>query len=123
MSKYALLRDIALEETTAVQRSLPDPLRAAAAGVPVILERRADIELAGESFEPDLLGLFVGPDFAGRDDHGALPPQILLFLESLWEFSGNDETIFREEVRATYLHELGHYLGLDEDELDERGLA
>jgi predicted Zn-dependent protease with MMP-like domain len=29
---------------------------------------------------------------------------------------------FRNEIRITYLHELGHYLGLDEDDLFERGL-
>jgi predicted Zn-dependent protease with MMP-like domain len=30
--------------------------------------------------------------------------------------------VFRDEVRLTYLHELGHYLGWDEDELAARGL-
>jgi len=30
---------------------------------------------------------------------------------------------FREEVRTTLLHELGHYLGLDEEGLIDRGLA
>ncbi len=33
-----------------------------------------------------------------------------------------DEQVYRAEVRTTYLHELGHYLGLDEDELTQRGL-
>jgi predicted Zn-dependent protease with MMP-like domain len=51
-----------------------------------------------------------------------MPPQILLFYENLWDFAGGEEETYREEVRITYLHELGHYLGLDEDELDERGL-
>ena len=27
-----------------------------------------------------------------------------------------------EEVRITYIHEFGHYLGLDESELEARGL-
>jgi predicted Zn-dependent protease with MMP-like domain len=31
-------------------------------------------------------------------------------------------TTFQEEVRRTYLHELGHYLGLDEEALAERDL-
>jgi len=30
--------------------------------------------------------------------------------------------VYREEVRVTYLHELGHYLGWDEDDLTARGL-
>ncbi|MBL9137881.1 MAG: metallopeptidase family protein, partial [Verrucomicrobiales bacterium] len=54
--------------------------------------------------------------------HSALPSQILLFLENLWEFSEEDEEIFLDEVQTTYLHELGHYLGLDEIDLEERGL-
>ena len=48
---------------------------------------------------------------------------ILLFLENLWDFAGEDEEIFRQEVRTTYLHELGHYLGLEEIDLEERGLG
>ena len=33
-----------------------------------------------------------------------------------------DEADYKEEVRITYFHELGHYLGLEEDDLEERGL-
>jgi predicted Zn-dependent protease with MMP-like domain len=33
------------------------------------------------------------------------------------------EIRFEDKVRITYLHELGHHLGLDEDDLEERGLA
>jgi predicted Zn-dependent protease with MMP-like domain len=32
------------------------------------------------------------------------------------------ESDFREEVRITFLHELGHYLGLNEEDISERGL-
>ena len=39
-----------------------------------------------------------------------------------WLIAEEDEEIFCDEVHTTYLHELGHYLGLDEDELTERGL-
>ena len=35
---------------------------------------------------------------------------------------GGAEESFEEEVGITFMHELGHYLGLDEDDLDERGL-
>jgi predicted Zn-dependent protease with MMP-like domain len=41
---------------------------------------------------------------------------------NLWNFAERNEVVFRKEVRTTLLHELGHYLGLDEDELIERGL-
>jgi predicted Zn-dependent protease with MMP-like domain len=31
--------------------------------------------------------------------------------------------MYREEIRATFPHEPGHYLGLDEGDLEARGLA
>jgi predicted Zn-dependent protease with MMP-like domain len=65
--------------------------------------------------------LFTGAEFV-EEENVPLPPQIILFLENVWDFAEGDEVIFREEVRTTFLHELGHYLGLDEDELTERGL-
>ena len=34
-----------------------------------------------------------------------------------------DETSLREEVRVTVLHEIGHFFGLDEDDLDDLGLG
>jgi predicted Zn-dependent protease with MMP-like domain len=77
--------------------------------------------LLNEGEDPDLLGLFVGPALADPDE-SPLPPQIILFLENLWEFSDGHEDRFREEIRTTYLHELGHYLGLDELDLEKRGL-
>ena len=50
-------------------------------------------------------------------------PRIRLFLDNLWEHAGRDRETFRDEVRVTLLHELGHYLGLDEDQVAELGLA
>ncbi len=43
-------------------------------------------------------------------------------MENLWDFAGTDEEVFLDEVRVTYVHELGHYLGLNEEELEDRGL-
>ena len=31
--------------------------------------------------------------------------------------------VYRQEVRTTYLHELGHYLGWDETDMEDHGLA
>ena len=79
--------------------------------------------LEDENVEPDILGLFVGGDL--EHDAGAppmLPAQILLFLENLWDHAEGDPAVFRDEVRITYLHELGHFLGWDEDEIARRGL-
>ena len=101
--------------------SLPAELREEAARLPVTFEPRPSAGLQADGIEDDTLGLFVGPEFA--EEHNVpMPPQIILFLQNLWEFSEGDEAIFREEVATTLLHELGHFLGLDEDELFDRGL-
>ena len=114
---------MALAEVGATMAALPAPLRERARAVPVTIERRPNAHQRRDGIAPDTLGLFVGPEFAEQEFTTApLPPQIILFLENIWEQAEADEGIFVEEVRTTYLHELGHYLGLDEDGLIERGL-
>ncbi len=117
------LRALAAEEVEATLGALPAPLRERAQALPVTLQRRPNAAQRGDGIEPDTLGLFIGPEF-GAEETAALPlpPQIILFLENLWDFAEGDEEIFREEVHTTCLHELGHYLGLDEDGLCDRGL-
>jgi predicted Zn-dependent protease with MMP-like domain len=101
--------------------ALPKPLRVRTGGLPVTFERRPNADLQADGIEPDTLGLFTGAEFAD-EGNVPLPPQMILFLENLKDFAEGEEVIFREEVRTSFLHELGHYLGLAEDELTERGL-
>ncbi|MBW8780640.1 MAG: metallopeptidase family protein [Verrucomicrobia bacterium] len=119
----AKLTRLAEQTVAATLRELPPPVQPVAQSVPVICQDWPSDEVLGDEFEPDILGLFVGPPHgAPSDDAQGLPPQILLFIGNLWDFAGEDPEIFRDEVRLTYLHELGHYLGWDEDELTARGL-
>ena len=112
---------VAEAEVRATVASLPGPLRSQARPLPVTYEPHPQPERLHSDYDPDLLGLFIGASRAHPDEH-PLPPQIILFLENLWEFSDRDTAIYREEIRTTYLHELGHYLGLEEIDLEERGL-
>ncbi|HLP77297.1 MAG TPA: metallopeptidase family protein [Candidatus Paceibacterota bacterium] len=112
---------LATLEVETVLARLPAPLRERAAALPITFEPEPNAGLVDDGIEPDTLGLFVGPEFAAESDV-PMPPQIILFLNNLWDCAGADEQIFREEVRTTLLHELGHYLGLNEDDLFERGL-
>jgi predicted Zn-dependent protease with MMP-like domain len=117
------LVELARAEVTATIAALPQDLRKPAAALPIVYERVPGAALIEDGIEPDTLGLFVGPDFADEEQPSAvIPPQIILFLENIWEMVEEDEKEFRAEVRTTLLHELGHYLGLDEDDLDARGL-
>ena len=115
------LVELAREEVRATVAELPDDLRPRAAALPVSYERVPSRAVIEDGVAPDTLGLFVGGEFA-HEDEVPLPAQILLYLENIFEMVGNDEEEFLEEVHITYIHELGHYLGLNEDELDERGL-
>jgi predicted Zn-dependent protease with MMP-like domain len=120
-SDWEKLQNLALTEIEATLSALPKPLREQAQKLPVTFERVPNSGLQADGIEPDTLGLFTGSEFA---DEGAsvLPPQIILFLENLWDFAEGDEEVFGDEVHTTFLHELGHFFGLGEDDLTERGL-
>ena len=115
------LQKLALTEIETTLAALPKPLCEQAQKLPVTFERMPNAGLQADGIEKDTLGLFTGSEFT---DEGAsvLPAQIILFLENLWDFSNGDDEVFCEEVRTTFLHELGHFFGLDEDDLTERGL-
>ena len=117
------LASIAQQVVAAAQCRLPAAVREAAAAVPVCYEPQPNQAILDEGFEDDILGLFVGHEHGGElAETDPLPPQILLFTENIWDLAERDETVYRDEVRLTYLHELGHYLGWDEDEVARRGL-
>jgi predicted Zn-dependent protease with MMP-like domain len=121
--KFTKLAAVAEGVVAATRRRLPAEVRAAAETVPVCFESVPNADIIAEGWESDILGLFVGHEHqAELRDADQLPPQILLFLENLWDYAEGDPAVFRDEVRLTYLHELGHYLGWDEDEVARRGL-
>jgi predicted Zn-dependent protease with MMP-like domain len=107
-----------IEDTLA---ELPPELRERAAMLPVTFEPYPNAGLQADGIAADVLGLFTGAEFA--DENAVpMPSQIILFLENIEDFAEYDEKVFQAEVRTTFLHELGHFFGLDEDDLTERGL-
>lgn len=118
------LAGLAESEVESTLRKLPRQLLARARALPITYEPFPNDDLVADGIEPDTLGLFVGGEYA-EEGHFPIPSQIILFLENMWlmiEDEGGGEKEFRHEVRTTLLHELGHYLGLDEGDLEERGL-
>lgn len=110
--------DMAGEEVAMIMKVLPEGVREQAEACPVSFE---DKPSSDEDVEADILGLFEGASLIEEPGPDALP-LIRIFVGNLWEYSERDEQDFRDEVGTTYLHELGHYLGWDEDEVAERGL-
>ena len=103
--------------------SLPDDLRAIAEELPVFYEFEIARHWMRDGVEPDSLGLFSGPSRADPEDFECPEaPAITLFLRNLRDYCAEEGLSFEEEVRVTYLHELGHYLGLEEDGMEARGL-
>ncbi|MBM3991225.1 MAG: metallopeptidase family protein [Planctomycetes bacterium] len=105
---------------------LPDEFRAALEHVPVIVEPMPARELCGDDpreTPPDLLGLFTGAPLSesGPESAPDLPPTIHLFQRNL-ERACNSRRELAEQVEVTLYHELGHYLGFDEDGVSELGL-
>jgi predicted Zn-dependent protease with MMP-like domain len=116
---------LADEEACAVFASLPTDIREQVANLAVTLDPfPAPEEELEEGDDEALLGLFVGPSFGeALESAGPEPCAIRLFVENLRDEAEDDPVRFRQEVRTTLLHEIGHYLGLDEGGLAERGLA
>lgn len=102
---------------------LPPDLRTLAERVPVFCEWEMAEHWLEEGVADDSMGIFSGPALNEPIDPDCLEsPSITFFLAELWDYCGEDLPTFDEEVRITYIHEFGHYLGLDESELEARGL-
>lgn len=122
--RFERLESIAGSVVKSTLASLPPVIRDEAADCTIEfaeMDALLDIE---PDLDPDLLGLFEGN--ARCDPLPSAPdemPRIRLFLDNLWLDCEDDLKSFRDEVRITFLHELGHYLGLDEDQVAALGLA
>jgi len=103
---------------------LPAELVTKLGHVAIVLEPRPSVELVQSGFDSRTLGLFEG---ATLSEHGELgvaetPSRIVLFTACLIDAYGADEAEIRDQVRITVLHELGHFLGLEEHDLERLGL-
>ena len=104
---------------------LPEPVRRYLANVAIAVEAvPADGDLASGDVSPTVLGLFRGSplgDKASMDPWAHFPSSIVLYQRNLERFAQDREDLI-EQIDVTLLHEVGHFLGFDEDDLAERGL-
>ena len=123
LKQHATLERRVGEIVRRVVAELPPDLRTLAERVPVFCEWEKSEHWVEEGVADDSMGLFSGPALNEPTDPDCLEsPSITFFLAELWDYCGEDLPTFDEEVRITYIHEFGHYLGLDESELESRGL-
>jgi predicted Zn-dependent protease with MMP-like domain len=83
-------------------------------------------ERSHAGLHPDhtLLGLYLGVPLPERSSSYTftLPDKIVIYQEP-HELACETEEELVEQVRKTLLHEIGHYLGIEEDRLGELGLG
>lgn len=75
--------------------------------------------------DPTILGYYVGVPLPEREPSQApptLPDVIYLFQRNLEHECGDREELL-DEIATTAYHEIAHFLGFDEHEMDDLGLA
>jgi predicted Zn-dependent protease with MMP-like domain/Flp pilus assembly protein TadD len=106
---------------------LPEPVRRYLSNVVITVEDLpGEDELRGSDppLSPSILGIFRGAAFphkASMDPWSHFPSSIALFQRNLERYARDPEELARE-IEVTLLHEVGHFLGLDEEDLRVRGL-
>lgn len=98
------------------------------ASVAILLDDLPDESLLRKYDPPmsplELLGHFSGYSLMGRshdDPWSNIPPSIVLFRQNLERYATHRAELV-EQLQITVFHEIGHFLGLDEDEVAARGL-
>ena len=104
-------------------RRLPKPFKAKLANIAVVVEDWADDEtLADVGIEPPdtLYGLYRGVDLTRRDSsYGNVLPDTITIYQGPIEEDCESADEMADVVRETVMHEIGHYFGLDDDQLHE----
>ncbi len=106
-----------------ILRELPPDYQKRLDHVPILLESRPSIEMVQSGLDPRSLGLFEGHDHVAdlNQEARTAPTRIVLFTENLIDDAGDGPEL-EEEVGVTVLHEVGHYFGLDEEDMERLGL-
>ncbi|HET7823731.1 MAG TPA: metallopeptidase family protein [Anaeromyxobacter sp.] len=115
------------EAVEAALASLPEQVRRYLSNVAITVEELPsdeDLLASDPPLSPAILGLFRGAPYgqkASMDPWSHFPSAIVLFQKNLERFATSRADLI-EQIGVTLIHEVGHFLGLDEDELYERGL-
>jgi predicted Zn-dependent protease with MMP-like domain len=114
------------EEAVRVLDELPDEFREQLHNIEIVVQRRPSkhqlAEMDLDSYEEVIYGLYEGVPLPDRSalDPPILPDKITLFSETLIsDFPDPDE--LREQIRLTVIHEIGHYFGMDDDQIEKLG--
>ena len=105
--------------------ALPKQFQEKAASIEILVQdwpTAEELASSGLSQDEGLYGLFIGraETERGFGDEDPLPDRIILYRGPLEEdFPDMNER--KEEIRKTLLHEIGHFFGLSEEEIETLG--
>lgn len=105
--------------------NLPRSIREYTENVPILIEDWPSDELISrESLSPQILGLFQGVPRTARGvtDQPEDLDRVLIFKRNLEKVCLDREDLI-DQIQITVRHEIGHYLGLDEADMERLGLA
>ena len=113
-------------EVRKAAKQLPRQFRTHLERVPVIVQDLPAIELLqGQEppLDPDLLGLFDGTPLPETAESEGVPrPNYIYLFQRNLERLAHDREELVEEIANTLYHELGHYLGFEEEDMEGLGL-
>ena len=116
---WVSLEKLALSAVEKAQYALPVELKKLADELPVIFRRWHPDAKGPDDEASETLGEYLSfEDNRVSEENGP----IALYLGAIQRYSLEENLDFAEEVRITYLHELGHHLGWDEEDLANRNL-
>jgi predicted Zn-dependent protease with MMP-like domain len=99
---------------------LPEEFAAMLENVAVVVEEEPSPEVLadlGMDADEELLGLYLGVPLPERgSQYQALPDRVAIYRGPVLRLCGSRREVVRE-VRDTVVHELGHYFGLDDEEM------
>ncbi len=103
--------------------SIPQRFRKAMQNIAIVVEDEPSRELLAEmDIEPPdtLLGLYQGTPLTERHwGYGNTLPDRVLIFQGPHERSAEDEDDLIVAIAETLIHEIGHYFGLSEEEIEE----
>jgi predicted Zn-dependent protease with MMP-like domain len=107
-------------------RDVPPPFKQHLTKIDIVVKRhpgRDDLADAGLARGESMYGFYRGIPLTERDSsYNLVAPDIIHIYQEPLEEDFPDETELIAEIRATVLHELAHFFGIDDDRLEELGL-
>ncbi|MCH8815769.1 MAG: metallopeptidase family protein [Chloroflexi bacterium] len=106
---------------------LPDQFKRALNNISIVVRWRPtgdELDRAEIGDHGDLFGLYVGVPLTERGEgYNLVVPDTIYIYQRAHEHHCRTEKQLVAQARKTLLHEVGHYLGIDEDRLHELGMG